>query len=59
MAWFVIGRIWLSKGMLDDAIEAFEKALALTPNRVNVLISYSQALLVGGSEEHLAKAARS
>ncbi|MBY0420396.1 MAG: c-type cytochrome biogenesis protein CcmI [Pararheinheimera sp.] len=59
VAWFVIGRIWLSKGMLDDAIEAFEKALALTPNRVNVLISYSQALLVGGGDEKLAKAARS
>ncbi len=59
VAWFVIGRIWLSKGMLDDAIEAFEKALALTPNRVNVLISYSQALLVGGGEENLAKAALS
>ncbi|RVT49203.1 tetratricopeptide repeat protein [Rheinheimera sediminis] len=59
VAWFVIGRIWLSKGMLDDAIEAFEKALALTPNRINVLISYSQALLVAGSDEHLAKAARS
>ena len=59
VAWFVIGRIWLSKGMLDDAIEAFEKALALTPNRVNVLISYSQALLVGGGDENLAKAARS
>ena len=59
VAWFVIGRIWLSKGMVDDAIEAFEKALALTPNRVNVLISYSQALLVGGGEENLAKAALS
>ena len=59
VAWFVIGRIWLSKGMLDDAIEAFEKALALTPNRVNVLISYSQALLVGGGDENLAKAALS
>jgi cytochrome c-type biogenesis protein CcmI len=59
VAWFVIGRIWLSKGMLDDAIEAFEKALALTPNRVNVLISYSQALLVGGGDENLAKAGRS
>jgi cytochrome c-type biogenesis protein CcmH/NrfG len=59
VAWFVIGRIWLSKGMLDDAIEAFEKALALTPNRVNVLISYSQALLVAGGEENLAKAALS
>ena len=59
VAWFVIGRIWLSKGMLDDAIEAFEKALALTPNRVNVLISYSQAVLVGGGEENLAKAALS
>lgn len=59
VAWFVIGRIWLSKGMLDDAIEAFEKALVLTPNRVNVLISYSQALLVGGGDENLAKAALS
>ncbi len=59
VAWFVIGRIWLSKGMVDDAIEAFEKALALTPNRVNVLISYSQALLVGSGEENLAKAALS
>jgi cytochrome c-type biogenesis protein CcmI len=59
VAWFVIGRIWLSKGMLDDAIEAFEKALALTPNRVNVLVSYSQALLVGGGDENLAKAALS
>ena len=56
VAWFVIGRIWLSKGMLDDAIEAFEKALALTPNRVNVLISYSQALLVASGDENLAKA---
>ena len=59
VAWFVIGRIWLSKGMLDDAIEAFEKALALTPNRVNVLISYSQALLVAAGDENLAKAANS
>jgi cytochrome c-type biogenesis protein CcmI len=59
VAWFVIGRIWLSKGMLDDAIEAFEKALALTPNRVNVLISYSQALLVASGDENLAKAALS
>ena len=59
VAWFVIGRIWLSKGMLDDAIEAFQKALALTPNRVNVLISYSQALLVAGGDENLAKAAMS
>lgn len=59
VAWFVIGRIWLSRGMLDDAIAAFEKALTLTPNRVNVLVSYSQALLVGGGDENLAKAALS
>lgn len=59
VAWFVIGRIWLSKGMLDDAIDAFEKALALTPNRVNVLISYSQALLIAAGDENLAKAANS
>ncbi|WP_419569694.1 c-type cytochrome biogenesis protein CcmI [Rheinheimera sp.] len=58
VAWFVIGRIALSKGMAADAIDAFEKALQLTPNRVNLLVSYSQALLVQGGEESLGKAGR-
>jgi len=59
VAWFVLGRIWFSQGQLPESIEAFEKALSLTPERVNLLISYAQALLVEGSEESVKKAAKS
>lgn len=59
IAWFVIGRIAMSNGRLDQAIEAFEKALKMTPTRLNLLVSYSQALLLAGGEENFAKASRS
>ncbi|SEA48692.1 c-type cytochrome biogenesis protein CcmI [Alkalimonas amylolytica] len=57
-AWFLLGRIWLSQGFMMDAIDAFEKALQMTPNRPALLISYSQALLVVGGDDKLAKAGR-
>lgn len=59
VAWYVLGRIWFSQGLVDDAIEAFEKALQLTPERVNVLLSYAQALLVTDDADNLQKAAKS
>lgn len=59
VAWFVLGRIWFSQGQVPEAIEAFEKALSLTPERTNLVISYAQALLVEGSEESVKKAAKS
>ncbi|WP_031571051.1 c-type cytochrome biogenesis protein CcmI [Rheinheimera texasensis] len=59
VAWFVLGRIWFSQGQVPESIEAFEKALSLTPERTNLLISYAQALLVEGSEENVKKAAQS
>lgn len=59
VAWFVLGRIWFSQGQVPEAIEAFEKALSMTPERTNLLISYAQALLVDGSEENVKKAAKS
>jgi len=59
VAWFVLGRIWLSQGQVEEAIEALQRALKLTPERSNVLLSYAQALLVEGSEESIQKAARS
>lgn len=59
VAWFVLGRIWFSQGQVPEAIEAFEKALSLTPERANLLISYAQALMVEGSEESVKKAAKS
>lgn len=59
VAWYVLGRIWFSQGLVDDAIEAFEKALKLTPERANVLLSYAQALLVTDNADNLQKAAQS
>ncbi|WP_430456013.1 tetratricopeptide repeat protein [Rheinheimera sp.] len=59
VAWFVLGRIWFSQGQIPESIEAFEKALGLTPERVNLLVSYAQALMVEGSEESVKKAAKS
>lgn len=59
VAWYVLGRIWFSQGLVDDAIEAFEKALSLTPERANVLLSYAQALLVTDNTDNLQKAAQS
>lgn len=59
VAWFVLGRIWFSQGMVEEAIESFERALRLTPDRSNLLLSYAQALLVTDSAENLQKAAKS
>ncbi|MDP4528264.1 c-type cytochrome biogenesis protein CcmI [Alkalimonas delamerensis] len=57
-AWFLLGRIWMSQGLMMDAIDAFEKALQMTPERTSLLISYSQAMLVVGGDDKLAKAGR-
>lgn len=59
VAWFVLGRLWFSQGFATEAIEAFERALRLTPERTNVLLSYAQALLVTDDAENLQKAAKS
>jgi cytochrome c-type biogenesis protein CcmI len=59
VAWFVLGRIWFSQGQVPESIEAFEKALSMTPERTNLLVSYAQALMVEGSEESVKKAAKS
>jgi cytochrome c-type biogenesis protein CcmI len=59
VAWFVLGRIWFSQGLVEESLEAFEKALLLTPERVNLRLSYAQALLVTESAENMQKAAQS
>ncbi len=59
VAWFVLGRIWFSQGLVDESIEAFERALQLTPERINLRLSYAQALLVTESTENMQKAAQS
>lgn len=57
VGWFVLGRIWFSQGRVDDAIDAFDKAIQLTPERPNLLLSFAQALLTRGADEDVQRAA--
>jgi tetratricopeptide (TPR) repeat protein len=52
----LLGRIWMSQGLMEDAVEAFEKALALSPNRIPLLLNFAQALIVVGGDGNLARA---
>lgn len=56
-AWYLLGRIYLSQGYIDDAIAAFDKALVMTPERIPVLLSKAQAELTIDGEETLKAAA--
>ncbi|MBD1582264.1 c-type cytochrome biogenesis protein CcmI [Pseudoalteromonas sp. S16_S37] len=58
VAWMLLGRIAMSLSDFEMAKQAFEKALKMEPNNHNVLINYSQVLLVEGSEPAMNKAAR-
>ena len=58
VAWMLLGRIRMSQGAMEEAVAAFERALAMTPDRTALLLSYSQALIVLGDESSLAKAGR-
>lgn len=59
MGWFLLGRIWFSKGLNSDALDAFEQALKLAPDNTNMLLSYAQALLVNNAPDAAQKAAAS
>ncbi len=59
MGWFLLGRIWFSKGYNSDALEAFEQALLLAPDNKNMLLSYAQALLVNNAPDAAQQAAAS
>lgn len=47
----------MSLRQLEPAFQAFDKSLELNPNNTGVLSSYSQALLMTGQQEHIAKSA--
>ncbi len=58
VAWMLLGRIWMSQGLMEDAIAAFEKALGLSPNRIPLLLNFAQASIVVGGDDNLARAGR-
>lgn len=57
-AWMLYGRVMMQMRQIEQAVEAFEKSLALEPNRTSTLITHSQALIMMGSDGDLARAAR-
>lgn len=59
VAWMLLGRVWMTLGMLDEAVESFERSLKMMPERTPLLISYSQALIMLGGDYNLAKAGQS
>ncbi|GAB58370.1 c-type cytochrome biogenesis protein CcmI [Rheinheimera nanhaiensis] len=58
VAWMLLGRIRLSQGAAEQAVAAFERALKLSPERVPLLLSYAQALILLGDDNSLARAGR-
>ena len=57
MAWMLLGRVAMSLNEFDMAQQSFDKALRMNPDNKQVLISYSQILLLEGSEANITRAA--
>lgn len=57
VAWMLLGRVAMSLNEFDMAQQSFDKALRLDPDNLSVLVSYSQVLLLEGSEANMTRAA--
>ncbi|RUO18317.1 c-type cytochrome biogenesis protein CcmI [Aliidiomarina iranensis] len=57
-AWSLYGRMMMQLEQLEQALGAFEKSYELEPNNYSNLMSYSQALIVSGTDQELNRAAR-
>ncbi|WP_462151000.1 c-type cytochrome biogenesis protein CcmI [Pseudoalteromonas xiamenensis] len=58
VAWMLLGRVAMSINDFEMAMQSFDKALEMNPNNPNVLVNYSQVLLIEGSESGMNRAAR-
>ncbi|MET1219885.1 MAG: c-type cytochrome biogenesis protein CcmI [Glaciecola sp.] len=54
--WMLLGRIYSSLQQTEQSFEAFEKALALAPDSIEILSSYAQALMVPNEIDALRRA---
>jgi len=57
VAWMLLGRVALMLNEFDMAKQSFDKTLKINPDNMQALISYSQVLLLEGSEENMTRAA--
>lgn len=58
VAWMLLGRVAMSINDFEMAMQAFDKALAMNPDNPNILVNYSQVLLVEGSDSGMNRAAK-
>ena len=57
VAWMLLGRVAMSLNEFDMAMQSFDKVLKMKPDNKQVLISYSQVLLMEGSDANMSRAA--
>jgi cytochrome c-type biogenesis protein CcmI len=57
VAWMLLGRVAMTLSEFDMAQQSFDKALKMNPDNLQVLISYSQVLLMEGSDASMTRAA--
>lgn len=57
VAWMLLGRVALMLNEFDMAKQSFDKTLKINPDNMQALVSYSQVLLIEGSEENMTRAA--
>ncbi len=52
--WLMLGRTYLATDQMEKGLQAIEKAYALAPQRVDVMLSYAQALSAASPTKSLA-----
>lgn len=57
VAWMLLGRVAMSLNEFDMAKQSFDKVLKMNPDNKQVLISYSQVLLMEGNDANMSQAA--
>lgn len=57
VAWMLLGRVAMSLNEYDMAQQSFDNVLRMNPDNQQVLVSYSQVLLLEGNEANMTRAA--
>ncbi|MFT6897835.1 MAG: cytochrome c-type biogenesis protein CcmI [Paraglaciecola sp.] len=55
-AWTLLGRVYSANNDIESALQAFDKALALAPDKIDTLANYSQTLLMINQPVYLQQA---
>ncbi|QHJ13425.1 Cytochrome c-type biogenesis protein CcmH [Paraglaciecola mesophila] len=56
IGWTLLGRVYVAINHIESAMDSFERSLAIEPDNIETLASYSQVLLMVNQESYLAQA---